>query len=91
MNHYLIKTLLLIVTTSYTMRQQSPSPFQIDTDFPGGNVIVVNINGDSVQLEQYLRDTEGKSINTMFSNSRSLSCEKRKAPCGRHSSKALPK
>lgn len=60
MNHYLIKTLLLIVTTSCTMRQQSPPPFQIDTDFPGGNVIVVNINGDSVQLEQDLRDTEGK-------------------------------
>lgn len=60
MNHNLIKTLLLIVITSCTMCQHSPSPFQIDTDFPGGNVIVVNINGDSVELEQDLRDTEGK-------------------------------
>ena len=33
-------------------------PFQIDSNFPGGNIIVLNINGDTVQLQQDLRDTE---------------------------------
>jgi hypothetical protein len=37
----------------------SNSTFQIDADFPGGNVIVVDIDGDSIRLQQDLRDTEG--------------------------------
>ena len=37
----------------------APPPLQIDADFPGGNINVVSIKGDTVQLEQDLRDTEG--------------------------------
>jgi hypothetical protein len=37
-----------------------PAPIQIDADFPGGNIRVVAINGDSIQLQQDLRDTEGQ-------------------------------
>jgi len=33
--------------------------FQIDADFPGGNIKVIDIHGDSVRLQQDLRDTEG--------------------------------
>lgn len=32
---------------------------KIDADFPGGNIIVEQIDGDSVRLRQDLRDTEG--------------------------------
>ncbi len=34
-------------------------PFSIDTSFPGGNVIVDRIEGDTVHLRPDLRDTEG--------------------------------
>jgi len=34
-------------------------PFDIDCEFPGGNVIVDSIKGDKVWLHQDLRDTEG--------------------------------
>jgi len=57
MNH-LIKSYLLIGIISI-LGQCTPSLFQIDADFPGGNIIVMNINGDTVQLQQDLRDTEG--------------------------------
>jgi hypothetical protein len=32
---------------------------QIDADFPGGNIIVNSIEGDTVRLQQDMRDTEG--------------------------------
>lgn len=35
------------------------APFSIDTDFPGGNVIVDRIDGDTAYLRPDLRDTEG--------------------------------
>ena len=38
----------------------TPSTFQIDADFPGGNIVVVNVNGDSIQLQHDIRDTEGQ-------------------------------
>jgi len=37
----------------------SRGSFQIDCDFPGGNIIVDSINGDTVWLHQDLRDTAG--------------------------------
>jgi hypothetical protein len=32
---------------------------KVDCDFPGGNIVVDSINGDTVSLHQDLRDTEG--------------------------------
>lgn len=43
-----------------SMCQRKSSSLQIDADFPGGNIIVVDINGDSIWLRQDLRDTEGQ-------------------------------
>lgn len=60
MKHYLIKTILLIVIINCTMCKPSPSSIQIDTNFPGGNIIVDSIFEDSVLLQQDLRDTEGQ-------------------------------
>ncbi|MDR1270612.1 MAG: hypothetical protein LBK82_13905 [Planctomycetaceae bacterium] len=34
-------------------------PLKIDTDFPGGNIKVLGIDGDTVKLQQDLRDTAG--------------------------------
>ena len=56
--NYFVKNLLLLGISSM-LYQCTVSSYQVDTDFPGGNVVVVNINGDSVQLHQDLRDTEG--------------------------------
>jgi hypothetical protein len=36
-----------------------PPPFQIDANFPGGNVVVEQIDGDAVDLRPDLRDTAG--------------------------------
>lgn len=33
--------------------------FQIDADFPGGNIVVESVDGDEVRLHQELRDTIG--------------------------------
>ena len=61
MNHFLIKIFFLIgISLGCSMCQRKPSSFQIDADFPGGNIIIVDINGDSIQLQQDLRDTEGQ-------------------------------
>lgn len=38
------------------MASESP---KIDTDFPGGNIVVDSIQGDTILLHQDLRDTEG--------------------------------
>lgn len=35
------------------------APFKIDVNYPGGNVIVEHLDGDTVQLRQDLRDTKG--------------------------------
>ena len=37
----------------------APDELQIDADFPGGNIIVDKIEGDTVSLHQDLRDTSG--------------------------------
>ena len=58
MNKFFIKSFLVIGLTVVAC-QCKPSSFHIDADFPGGNIIVVGINGDSIQLQQDLRDTEG--------------------------------
>ena len=41
------------------MCTREPTPIQIDADFPGGNIIVDSIYGDTIFLRQDLRDTEG--------------------------------
>ena len=61
-------------------------PIQIDSEFPGGNIIVEDVDGDSVRLHQDLRDTqydwfywcfrvrgaEGRTIRFDFTTSRAL-------------------
>ena len=37
-----------------------PDDLQIDADFPGGNILVDKIEGDTVSLHQDLRDTNGQ-------------------------------
>jgi len=38
---------------------KSKPPIRVDADFPGGNIVVDSIAGDTVTLHQALRDTEG--------------------------------
>ena len=61
MNHLIIKYSLLIGMI-VMLRRCSNSTFQIDADFPGGNVMVVDIDGDSIRLQQDLRDTNNYSF-----------------------------
>ena len=43
---------------------------QIDSDYPGGNIIVEKIDGNDVYLQQYLLDTElAESAINRFRNS----------------------
>ena len=56
---YLFRSFFLIGVIGSILCRCAPSSFQIDADFPGGNIMVMNINGDTVQLQQDLRDTEG--------------------------------
>jgi hypothetical protein len=37
-----------------------PDDFQIDAAFPGGNILLNKIDGDTVSLHQDLRDTSGQ-------------------------------
>jgi len=58
-----MKKLVVLIGICGILCQWIPSAsaqsFQIDADFPGGNIKVVSINGDSILLQQDLRDTEG--------------------------------
>ena len=57
---FFIKSLLMVVCCMFCQYLSCKSPsFQIDTDFPGGNIQVVSINDNIIQLRQDLRDTEG--------------------------------
>lgn len=61
-------------------------PIQIDSEFPGGNIVIENIDGDDIRLHQDLRDTphdwfywcfrvrgaEGRTIRFVFTKSRAL-------------------
>ena len=49
---------LLFIMMNCILSYSIASSFQIDADFPGGNIIVVNINDDTIQLRHDLRDTE---------------------------------
>ena len=53
MNKFLVKNLLLIIVYGIMYQcQRTPPSIQIDADFAGGNIIVMNINGDTVHLQQ---------------------------------------
>jgi len=39
-------------------KQSKPLPFLIDSDFPGGNIVIDKVDKDTVFLHQDLRDTE---------------------------------
>jgi len=57
MKNLVIQCLLII--SGSVLCQCTSSTFQIDADFPGGNIVVIDIRGDSVLLQQDFRDTEG--------------------------------
>ena len=57
MNTGKIKIIALIVV-SIVFCRETPASFQIDADFPGGNIIVVSIRNDSILLKQDLRDSD---------------------------------
>jgi len=50
---------LATVSRATERSAQARSPIRIDADFPGGNVVVDSIAGDTVTLHQDLRDTAG--------------------------------
>ena len=47
------------VTALLSLILRASVPPKVDCDFPGGNIVVDSINGDTVSLHQDLRDTEG--------------------------------
>lgn len=51
--------IVLFSTINFIMCTHEPRSIQIDADFPGGNIIVDSIYGDTIFLRQDLRDTEG--------------------------------
>ncbi len=58
----LLSTAMLAAVKSVRERAErptAPSPPFIRADFPGGNIVVDGIQGDTVKLHQDLRDTEG--------------------------------
>jgi hypothetical protein len=54
----LLKTFILICTITVSLFAEEAS-LKIDADFPGGNIKVLGIDGDTVKLQQDLRDTAG--------------------------------
>lgn len=64
-SHCLIaKTLffILLITSQYSLASNNPSTqndLLIDAQFPGGNILVDKIVGDTVYIHQNLHDTEG--------------------------------
>ena len=40
-------------------RQPTPAGFTIDANYPGGNIVIERIEGDTIRLKQDLRDTDG--------------------------------
>ncbi len=63
----ILSVLTLVVLLSGSWQQamadspetRNQQPFAIDADYPGGNIILERIEGDTVYLRQDLRDTEG--------------------------------
>src|SRR5258706_4588854 len=49
----------LLAILAFASLQSPQEGLRIDADFPGGNIIVDKIDGDSVSLHQDLRDTAG--------------------------------
>ena len=43
-------------------RAAAEPPILVDADFPGGNIVVDSIAGDTVTLHQDLRDTDGQLV-----------------------------
>jgi hypothetical protein len=56
-----------ILASAWTMCQScsgqtvaaKKSPIVVDCDFPGGNIIVEGVEGDTIALRQDIRDTQG--------------------------------
>ncbi|GHT58362.1 hypothetical protein AGMMS50239_02760 [Bacteroidia bacterium] len=55
-----IGTSIFILGVLGIFLQCNAKELQIDADFPGGNIIVNSIEGDTIRLQQDLRDTEGR-------------------------------
>ncbi len=57
----LVAMLFGLATGSHAAERgaQAKPPIRVDADFPGGNIVVDSIAGDTVTLHQDLRDTEG--------------------------------
>lgn len=58
--------IILLNTSNLIMCMRAPSSIQIDAEFPGGNIIVDSIYGDTILLRQDLRDTEGNWFIGLF-------------------------
>jgi len=54
MKHFLTCLILFALATPVIAED-----FKIDADFPGGNIVVLGIDGNTVRLHRDLRDTEG--------------------------------
>lgn len=54
-----ITTLVCVLCGSSIVRAETAASIQIDTNFPGGNIIVEQIQGSSVSVRTDLRDTKG--------------------------------
>ncbi|MFW6169559.1 MAG: M14 family zinc carboxypeptidase [Planctomycetota bacterium] len=55
----LVAGLLAIGEQGQAERTEAPDALTIDADYPGGNIIVDKVTGDTVHLRQDLRDTRG--------------------------------
>jgi hypothetical protein len=49
----------LLLTAALALATTSRAEIAVDAKFPGGNIVVMNVDGDTVQLKQDLRDTQG--------------------------------
>ncbi len=58
MPHFYTLIVGFLVSTS-AMAQATKEPLQVDCDFPGGNIVVDDLKGDTIYLHQDLRDTVG--------------------------------
>jgi hypothetical protein len=59
MKHLQLFFLSLVIFATISSVHIFAEEFRIDADFPGGNIKVLQIDGDTVKLQQDLRDTAG--------------------------------
>jgi hypothetical protein len=48
-----------LLTAALALAGLARAEIEVDADFPGGNIVVLKVDGDVVQLKQDLRDTQG--------------------------------